>query len=192
MKVTAMKLVEELSLLNSAGVTVIAARPGIGKTTLAVNIAQHCVLHEQLPIAFFSLELSKKKLVEKINLPQTKLFIDDTAKITVSEIHQKCREQKDKHDLGLIVIDYFQLLDGEKADEKAEGLKDMSLDLGVPIVVTSQLSRSFENCRPCLTTAFGESGALVNIADNVIFLYREESGECELIIAKSKKMKEGI
>ena len=190
-----MNLIEKISSLSPPSLTVIASRPAMGKTTIALNIALYKALHEQAPIVFFSLELSKKQLVEKMNIPQSKLLIDDTADITVSQIHQKCREEKDAHGLGLIVIDYFQLLRGGKADEKAAGLKDMSLDLGVPIIVTSQLIRSSEdrqeNC-PSISTDFGESGVLANFADNVIFLYREEHtdtekpGECEFIIAKGK------
>ena len=197
-----------LPLINPSELTVVAARPGMGKTTLAVSIARHYASQKQIPVAFFSLELSKEQLTQKFlcseNLSSlSKLYIDDAPGITVSEIHQKCREIKDTHNLGLVVMDCFQLISrgNENIQNTAAQLKDMTLDLCVPVIVTSQLSRSCEerrDHRPRMAD-FGESGALADIADNVVLLYREEyyrpdigkPGCCESIITKSKNNKTG-
>jgi len=196
--------------LKPGELSVIASRPGMGKTTVAANIALRCALHEQITTAFFSLELSKAQLVEKMDCSgEAQIIIDDTPGITVSEIHQQCRELKNCRGLGLVLIDYFQLLigggnkTGKTETRKAEVnemtalLKDMSRDLCIPVIVTSQLSRSCEerpDHRPRISD-FGDADVLADAADNVILLYRddyyhpdsEKAGECELILAKVKQ-----
>ena len=224
-----------ISGLNKSDLVLLAARPGMGKTSMALNILLHAGKFAGKSVAFFSLEMSReqlalrlisnesfvdnKKLVtgkltendwEKVaaaaeSLNQTKILIDDDSTVTVADINAKCRRVED---LGLIVIDYLQLM--QSAGGKSNGnenrqqvvsdisrtLKIMAKELNVPVLCLSQLSRASEgrtNKRPMLSD-LRESGAIEQDADIVMFLYREDYYEketenhnlAECIIAKNR------
>jgi len=209
----------------------LAARPAMGKTSFALNIATNAALTANVPVAIFSLEMSKEQLTNRIlcseafisnekmriadvdpediaklaktinRLSQAPIYIDDTAGITVTEIKAKCRRLKLKNQLGLIVIDYLQLIQGNgregRQNEVAENsrlLKIMAKELNVPIICLSQLSRAPEqrpDHRPQLSD-LRDSGSIEQDADMVMFLYRddyynpasEKQNVSECIIAK--------
>lgn len=193
---------------------IIAARPSVGKTAFALNIAQNVATKSKVPVVVFSLEMGAVDLVYRmicaegnINasnlrtgqltddewksftvatdiLKDAPIFIDDSAGIKVSEIRAKCRRLKQENpDLGMIVIDYLQLIDGtgrenrqQEVSEISRQLKRLAKELGVPVIALSQLSRGLEqrqNKRPILSD-IRESGSIEQDADIVAFLYRED------------------
>lgn len=194
---------------------IIAARPSVGKTAFALNIAQNIATKQKVPVVIFSLEMGALDLVNRIicaegninatnlrtgqltsdewnsftlatnQLADAPIFIDDTPGIKVSEIRAKSRRLKQEHpDLGLIVIDYLQLIDGsgrsenrqQEVSEISRQLKKLAKELGVPVIALSQLSRGVEhrqNKRPILAD-IRESGSIEQDADIVAFLYRED------------------
>ena len=235
-----MKFDERTTGLHEGELIIIAARPSMGKTALALNIAQHVAMgtpeSPAKPVAVFSLEMSKESLLSRMlcaaarvdshrfrggflnpderrrlnvalnQLVQSKLFIDDSATSNVMEISAKCRRLRSEHGLGLVIIDYMQLMvsKGRFENRNAEisaisrGLKLMSKDLGVPVIALSQLSRAPEmrqgDHRPQLSD-LRESGSIEQDADLVGFIFREEvykpdredlHGIAELIIAKQR------
>ena len=193
---------------------IIAARPSVGKTAFALNIAQNVATKSKVPVIVFSLEMGAVDLVYRmicaegnINssnlrtgqltddewksftvatdiLKDAPIYIDDSAGIKVSEIRAKCRRLKQENpDLGMIVIDYLQLIDGsgrenrqQEVSEISRQLKRLAKELGVPVIALSQLSRGLEqrqNKRPILSD-IRESGSIEQDADIVAFLYRED------------------
>jgi len=213
---------------------IIAARPSMGKTTFCLNIAQHAAIAKRIPVAFFSLEMSKEQLVTRMlcaeaqvnahrvrtgymqdedwrklaqaagPLAAAPIFIDDTPGISVMEMRAKARRLKAEHGLGLIIIDYLQLMTGRSRSENRQqeisdisrSLKALARELEVPVIALSQLSRAVEqrtSKRPMLSD-LRESGALEQDADVVAFIYRddyynEDSDEkniAEIIVAKQR------
>lgn len=213
---------------------IIAARPSMGKTALALNIAYHAAYQAQVPVAFFSLEMSKEQLVRRLlssvgevdanNLRRAFLsnqewanlqtaagylldcpiYIDDTPASTVLEIRAKARRLKAEGKLGLLIIDYLQLMRGrgeapsreQEISEISRSLKALAKELSVPVVALSQLSREpekREKKRPQLSD-LRESGAIEQDADVVMFIYRDElyrpdspdKGTAEVIIGKQR------
>ncbi|MBI4022586.1 replicative DNA helicase [Candidatus Berkelbacteria bacterium] len=204
-----------LSGLQESDLVVIAARPSMGKTSLALNIAQHAAIHHQVPIGFFSLEQSKDQLVdrlvageagvdswklrtgnlanedfERLNyamgvLADAPFFIDDQPNLTVMEVRTKARRLQVEHGLGLLVIDYLQLMQGrqtrdanrvQEISDISRGLKGLARELNVPVIALSQLSRAVEtrpNHIPQLSD-LRESGSIEQDADVVMFIYRED------------------
>jgi replicative DNA helicase len=201
--------------LQRSDLIILAARPAMGKTTLAVNIAQHIATDSDLPVLIFSLEMSKEQLVDRMvadeagidswnlrtgnlsdddftnlshawgTLSEAKLFIDDSPGMTVSEMRAKAKRMSHKDKLGLIVVDYLQLIssngrgDSNRTQEISEisrGLKIMARELDVPVIALSQLSRSVESRNPKIPelSDLRESGSIEQDADIVLFLYREE------------------
>jgi replicative DNA helicase len=200
---------------------ILAARPAVGKTAFALNLARNAALNSgrQTPIVFFSLEMSSAQLVQRIlsaeseiwlekisrgkmedhemkqlyakgiqKLAQAPIFIDDTAALNIFELRAKCRRLKNKHDIGLIIIDYLQLMSGasggkntnreQEISQISRGLKQLAKELQVPIIALSQLSRAVEtrkdgNKMPQLSD-LRESGAIEQDADMVMFIYRPE------------------
>lgn len=193
---------------------VIAARPAVGKTAFALNIAQNAATKAKVPVLLFSLEMNALDLVNRMicaegnihasnlrtgqltddewnsltvaidTLRDSRIFIDDTAGIKVSEIFAKSRRLKQQYpDLGLIVIDYIQLIEGsgresrqQEISEISRQLKRLAMELGVPVIALSQLSRAVEqrqNKRPVLSD-IRESGAIEQDADIVMFLHRDD------------------
>ena len=218
---------------------VVAGRPSMGKTSLVLNITQHIAIEEGRPVAFFSLEMSKEAIVQRLlcaegrvnstNLRRGKLteqeymqlataaghlntapiWIDDTPAITALELRAKARRLRAEVDLGLIVVDYLQLMRGPRAENRVQeisaisgALKAVAKELNVPVVALSQLSRAPEQRgehRPQLSD-LRESGAIEQDADVVLFVYRPEvysrdasdmeseslEGKAELIVGKQR------
>lgn len=213
----------------------IAARPAMGKTAFALNIASNAAIKSNTPVAVFSLEMSKEQLVNRIMcseamvdsnkvrtgkleeddwtklagsigpLSEAEIFIDDTPGINIMEIRAKCRKLKLEKNIGLIVIDYLQLIQGsgkrngsreQEISEISRSLKILAKELNVPVIALSQLSRAAEqrpDHRPMLSD-LRESGAIEQDADIVMFLYRddyynqdsEKKDIAEVIIAKHR------
>ncbi len=224
---------------------ILAARPGVGKTAFALNVAQNVGLHTSKTVAVFSLEMSSDQLVQRMlaseglidsqhlrtgqltdeewrklvvaagSLDRTNIYLDDTPGIKMSEIRAKSRRlSKEKGNLGLIVIDYLQLIEGPKSESRQQEvsaisrqLKKLAKELHVPVLALSQLSRSVEqrqDKRPVLSD-IRESGSIEQDADIVAFLYRDDyyreerdddqdsevaaeqdNGEVEVIIEKNR------
>src|SRR6476660_6899334 len=202
---------------------ILAARPSVGKTAFALNLARNAALHptKPTPIAFFSLEMSVGQLVQRIlsaeseiwlekisrgkleehemkqlyargiqRLSQAPLFIDDTPALNIFELRAKCRRLKNKHNIGMVIIDYLQLMSGtgenrnsnreQEISNISRNLKALSKELSVPIIALSQLSREVEKrgtkegSRVPQLSDLRESGAIEQDADMVMFLYRPE------------------
>ena len=206
----------------------------MGKTAFVLNVAQHMAYKEGKTVAIFSLEMSKEQLVNRLFSLESKvdsqalrtgnltdedwakliegaavvgksnLIIDDTPGISIAELRSKCRKFKLEHDLGIIIIDYLQLMSGGKHSESRQqeiseisrSLKAVARELNVPVVALSQLSRAVEqrpDHRPMLSD-LRESGAIEQDADVVMFLYRDDyynkdtdkKNIAEVIIAKQR------
>lgn len=213
----------------------IAARPAMGKTAFALNIATNVAVKANVPVAVFSLEMSKEQLVNRIlcsesmvdsnkvrtgkleeddwtklagaigPLSEAEIFIDDTPGINITEIRAKCRKLKLEKNIGMVVIDYLQLIQGsnkrggsreQEISEISRSLKILAKELDVPVIALSQLSRAAEqrpDHRPMLSD-LRESGAIEQDADIVMFLYRDDyynqdsdkKDIAEIIIAKHR------
>jgi replicative DNA helicase len=225
---------ERLSGLQPSSLVIVGARPSMGKTSFALGLAAHAAIERRLPVLLFSLEMSHLELTQRLlcsearvdssrmrngklhesdwpkivqaigKLGEAPLFIDDNANLTVMEIRAKARRLKSREGLGLIVVDYLQLMSGHgpaenrqvEVSEISRGLKILARELGVPVVALSQLSRGLEaraDKRPALAD-LRESGSLEQDADVVLFIYRDEvynkdsadRGTAEIIIAKHR------
>ena len=202
--------------LHPSDLIVLAARPSMGKTTLAMNVAQYVSQHSKKSVLFFSLEMSKEQLVDRMlseeagvdswnirtgnlsddefeklshawgALSEAKMYIDDTPGLNILELKTKARRHAIKNPLGLIVVDYLQLMSSAKKSygdnrvqeisEISRGLKIVARELNVPIIALSQLSRSVES-RPDKQPQLAdlrESGSIEQDADLVMFIYRED------------------
>ena len=220
---------------------IVAARPSMGKTAFVLNIAQNAALDKNVPVAFFSLEMSKESLVQRLltsegrvdaqrlrkgklhddefvrlgraagMLSHAPIWIDDTPGISLLEMRSKARRLKTDNDIGLIVVDYLQLMNAPSNQESRQqeisfisrSLKGLARELKVPVVALSQLSRApeqrtGENKRPQLSD-LRESGAIEQDADLVMFIYRQEmydgpvdkdgnslEGRAEIIVGKQR------
>ena len=200
--------------LHRSDLIILAARPAMGKTAFALNIAQNVAIKEKVPVCIFSLEMSASQLVQRMlcsyaevdsqrlksgqmlqqdweklsnamtDFSKAPIYIDDTSGCTITDIRTKCRRLKTQQkDLGLIVIDYLQLMEGTGKDDRLQqisaisrGLKILAKELDVPIITLSQLSRAVEgrnDKRPMLSD-LRESGSIEQDADIVMFIYRDE------------------
>ena len=219
--------------LQRSDLIIVAARPSMGKTMLCLNLARHVAVHEKVPVAVFSLEMSREQLALRLlsaeselpahrlrtgeldgemwgqlsralgHLSEAPIYIDDTPGISALELRAKARQLKVQHHIGLIIVDYMQLMQGRRAENRQQeiseisrSLKALARELDVPVVALSQLSRAVESRndkRPMLSD-LRESGAIEQDADIVAFLYREDyySKEAEnpdvteLIVAKQR------
>lgn len=229
---------EKTSGLHAGQLIVIAGRPAMGKTSFMLNIAEHAAIHAKATVALFSLEMSKDELgfrfltsQAKVNasklkigklqerdwknlakaastLSESKIMIDDSAAISVLEMRARCRRLQAEHGLGLIIVDYLQLMKGNtkskggsdsrerEISEISRSLKALAKELKVPVIALSQLNRGLENRpdkRPMLSD-LRESGAIEQDADIVAFVYRDEvynkdtidKGIAEIIVAKHR------
>ena len=199
--------------LHEGNLIILAARPAMGKTALALNIAKHVATMERKPAVIFSLEMGAEELIERMvasegmipayhlktgnlstdewkrlvqaqnNLYDAPIYVDDTAGIRISDIRSKARKlSQEMGGLGIIIIDYLQLITGSKRDNRQQivseisrELKILAKDLRVPVIALSQLSRSVEqrqDKRPMLSD-LRESGSIEQDADIVAFLYRD-------------------
>ncbi|MEA4846817.1 MAG: replicative DNA helicase [Clostridiaceae bacterium] len=204
----------KLSGLQKSDLILIAARPSMGKSSFMMNIVQHAAVREKVTTAIFSLEMSKEQLTQRLlcsealidahrlrigdinedewvklaramgPLSEAPIYIDDTPSISITEMRAKSRRLKLEHNLGLIVIDYLQLMQGngraesrqQEISEISRSLKALAREINVPVVALSQLSRAPEmraDHRPILSD-LRESGAIEQDADVVMFLYRDE------------------
>jgi replicative DNA helicase len=227
--------------LQPSELILVGARPSMGKTAFLLNIAQHAAVKKGVPTAVFSLEMAKEQLGNRLlsteagvdsnrirtgtltdedwdqismsigGLSNAPLFIDDTPGISLAEMRAKCRRLKLEKNLGLVVVDYLQLMSVSGASrpesrqleisEISRSLKGLAKELNVPMLVAAQLSRAVESRkdhRPMLSD-LRESGAIEQDADVVAFLYRDEyynpetlkKGQAEVIIAKQRNGQTG-
>lgn len=197
---------------------ILAARPSMGKTALSLNLAHNVAVKSSQPVLLFSLEMSKEQLVDRLlaaeagvdawnlrtgnltdadfekighamgTLSEAPIYIDDTPGITVSDLRTKARREAHKRPLGLIIVDYLQLMSGgtrfsndggnrvQEISEISRGLKGIARELNVPLIAISQLSRSVESRHPQIPQLadLRESGSIEQDADVVAFLYRED------------------
>lgn len=227
------ELDKRLSGLQNSDLILIAARPAMGKTSFALNIASNVACYQRKPVLVFSLEMSSEQLAQRIisyeaaidsgsirnaNITEREfsrfmdsmeeigtapIFVDDTASLTVSGIFSRAKRMKLEHDIALVVIDYLQLMNGKKSENRqveiaeiSRSLKILAKELNIPVIAVSQLSRAPESradARPVLSD-LRESGAIEQDADVVLFLYRDEyyrndskdQGICEVNIAKHR------
>jgi replicative DNA helicase len=220
--------------LQASNLIIVAARPAVGKSTLGLDVARNASVRSGVPTVVFSLEMSKTELVQRLmcaecsvdmqrlrtgrmedsdwtrltrslgKLAEAPLFIDDSAALTMMELRAKCRRLKQRHGLGLVIVDYLQLMQPSKrvesrqqeVSEISRALKLLAKELAVPVIAISQLSRQTEarsDKKPMLSD-LRESGALEQDADVVMFIYREDlydpesprKGEADLIVAKHR------
>jgi replicative DNA helicase len=222
--------------LHPADLIIVAARPGLGKTSLCLNIAQHAAIKNNQTVGIFSLEMSREQLVKRLlcaeaevdshklntgflnkedwgrlgraagGLAQAKMFIDDTAAISMPEMRSKARRLGLEKNIDLLIVDYLQLMTGgghrhenrtQEISQISRGLKALAKEINIPVLAISQLNRAPESRRgdhrPQLSD-LRESGSIEQDADVVIFIYREEmfnpteenSGIAELIIGKQR------
>ena len=221
--------------LHNSDLILVAARPAMGKSAFALNIASNAAINAKVPVAIFNLEMSKSQLVNRMlcseamvdsnkirtgkieeddwvklatalgPLSEAPIYIDDTAGISVAEIRAKCRKLKLEKNIGLVIIDYLQLIQGsgkrnasreQEISEISRSLKILAKELDIPVIALSQLSRAAEqraDHRPMLSD-LRESGAIEQDADIVMFLYRddyynpdtEKKNIAEIILAKHR------
>jgi replicative DNA helicase len=234
---------EMTSGFQPSDLVIVAARPSMGKTAFTLNIAQHAAIEANVPVAFFSLEMSKESLVQRLLTAEARIdaqklrrgmlrdddfprlaraagilssapiYIDDTPGITVLEMRSKARRLKAENGVGIVIVDYLQLMTGPSAENRQQevsqisrGLKALAKELNVPVVALSQLSRAPEQRsgtdkgRPQLSD-LRESGAIEQDADLIMFIFREEvyaereegrlkdpalEGKAEIIIGKQR------
>jgi replicative DNA helicase len=228
------KLDDRTSGLQAGDLIIVAGRPSMGKTAFAMNVVEHAAIKDKLTAAVFSMEMPAEQLGMRMMsslgridqhkvrtgklddddwprltsavsmLNDTRIFIDDTPALTPSELRARCRRLRREHDLGLVVVDYLQLMQvpGTKENRATEiseisrSLKALAKELSVPIVALSQLNRSLESRqdkRPVMSD-LRESGAIEQDADVILFIYRDEvydedspdKGKAEIIIGKQR------
>ena len=214
-----------LSGMQKSDLVILAARPSLGKTTLALDLVRHIAIKAKVPVGIFSLEMSKEQLVDRFLateaevdlwkmrtgklsdreedddfprigramgvLSEAPIFIDDSPNANVMEIRTKARRLKMEHNLGFLVVDYLQLMDGggrsesrvQEISEISRALKQIARELDVPVLALSQLSRAVESRSPSIPKLadLRESGAIEQDADIVMFIYRrakDKSRDC--------------
>ncbi len=199
--------------LHPSDLVIIAARPSMGKTSLALNIVDHVAVKQRVPVAIFSLEMSAKEVTKRMlcsrarvnsqklkssfkdddvwqrlseaagELTSASIFIDDNADIGILELRSKVRRLKAQHDIGLVVVDYIQLMGSDRRHENrvqeiaaiSRGLKILGRDFNLPVIAVSQLSREPEkHNRPPILSDLRESGAIEQDADLIIFIHRQD------------------
>lgn len=203
--------------LQKSDLVILAARPSMGKTSMALDIMRHVGVTEKVPVGIFSLEMSKDQLVDRLlaaeanvdlwkmrtgrlsdegpdndferighamgRLSDAPIFIDDSASSNIMELRTKARRLQAEHDLGLLVVDYLQLMEGRNTENRVQevseisrALKSLARELNVPVLALSQLSRAVESRNPPIPqlSDLRESGSIEQDADVVMFIYREE------------------
>lgn len=226
--------------LQNSELIIIAARPSVGKTAFALNIAQNISIRHKIPVAIFSLEMSKEQLAQRLlcseaevdaqklktaslsdsgwkrltrslgKLSEAPIFIDDSASITTMEMRAKARRLKIEQGLGLIIVDYMQLMQGrtnyenrvQEISDISRSLKTLARELDIPVIAISQLSRAIEQRQDRMPrlSDLRESGEIEQTADLVMFIHREgyynptsdKGNLAELIIAKQRNGPTGV
>ena len=225
---------EKISGLNNSDLIIVAARPAMGKSAFVLNIATYVAMHNKVPVMVFNLEMSKEQLANRIlsgeaevdnkkiangdlspdeyvkvaegmnRLAGTQLYIDDSSVLSPSEIRAKCRKAKLEKNIGLVIVDYLQLMEAkspsgsrqQEISEISRGLKILAKELDVPVIALSQLSRATEaraDHKPMLSD-LRESGSIEQDADIVLFIHRddyydqesENKNMAEIIVAKNR------
>lgn len=225
---------EKISGLNNSDLIIVAARPAMGKSAFVLNIATYVAMHNKVPVMVFNLEMSKEQLANRIlsgeaevdnkkiangdllpdeyvkvaegmnRLAGAQLYIDDSSVLSPSEIRAKCRKAKLEKNIGLVIVDYLQLMESKNASgsrqqeisEISRGLKILAKELDVPVIALSQLSRATEaraDHKPMLSD-LRESGSIEQDADIVLFIHRddyydqesENKNTAEIIVAKNR------
>ena len=228
------ELDQQLAGLQPAELIVVAGRPAMGKSSFALCVAEHVAMAEKAGVAIFSLEMSKESLVQRMlcsharinahnvrsgmlstsdwpnltkaagKLSEAPIFIDDSPSVSILELRARARRLKSRHNIGLIIVDYLQLMEESANAENRQqeislisrSLKGLARELGIPVIAVSQLSRAperRESFRPRLSD-LRESGAIEQDADVVLMLFREDyysmtdenKGIAEVIIAKQR------
>lgn len=220
-----------LAGMQDSNLIILAARPGMGKTAFSLNIAQYASVVAKVPVGYFSLEMSKEELVDRMLVSQADidawrlktgkltpsdfeklseamgvlaeapLYIDDTPGISVLEMRTKARRLKSEHNVGLIFVDYLQLVKGRNLENRvqevaeiSQGMKNLARELKIPVVAMSQLSRAIENrgagSSPQLSD-LRESGSIEQDADVVMFLYREDAEDLSSVKLNIAKHRNG-
>ncbi len=206
-----------LAGLQKSDLIILAARPSVGKTSLALDIARQIGVNSKLPVGFFSLEMSKEQLVDRMicaqanvdlwklrtgrlsdrdddfprignalgELSEAPIFIDDAAGLNIMQLRTKARRLKNEHGLGVIMVDYLQLMEGrgsknsdnrvQEVSEISRGLKMIAKELNVPVLALAQLSRAVEMTKPAIPrlSHLRDSGSIEQDADVVMFIYRK-------------------
>ncbi len=210
---------ELLAGLQNSDLIIIAARPSVGKTSLALDIARQIGVNSKQPVGFFSLEMSKEQLVDRMicaqagvdlwklrtgrlsdhnddfprighalgELSEAPIFIDDSPQLNVMQLRTKARRLKTEHGLGIIMVDYLQLMEGrfvkssdnrvQEVSEISRGLKQIAKELNIPVLALAQLSRAVEQSKPAIPhlSHLRDSGSIEQDADVVLFIYRKAS-----------------
>lgn len=208
-----------LAGFQKSDLIILAARPSVGKTSLALDIARQIGVQSKLPVGLFSLEMSKEQLVDRMicaqagvdlwklrtgrlsdrdddfprighalgELSEAPIFIDDSAQLNVMQLRTKARRLKTEHGLGIIIVDYLQLMEGrsfkgsdnrvQEVSEISRGLKQIAKELDVPVLALAQLSRAVEQSRPAIPhlSHLRDSGSIEQDADVVLFIYRKSA-----------------
>jgi len=208
-----------LAGFQKSDLIILAARPSCGKTSLALDVARHVGVKTKLPVGFFSLEMSKEQLVDRMicaqagvdlwklrtgrlsdrdddfprigqalgELSEAPIFIDDSGQLNVMQLRTKARRLKTEHGLGMIVVDYLQLMEGrnskgsdnrvQEVSEISRGLKQIAKELNVPVLALAQLSRAVEQNKPAIPhlSHLRDSGSIEQDADIVLFIYRKSA-----------------
>jgi replicative DNA helicase len=233
---------ERLAGLQRSNLVVVGARPSMGKTSMALGMVTHAAVHNRVPVLMFSLEMSHLELTQRMlcsearvdairmrngrllesdwpkisnaigRLGDAPIYLDDNPNVTIMDIRAKARRLKAREGLGLVVVDYLQLMTGHsrsraenrqvEVSEISRGLKVLARELDIPVVALSQLSRNLEmrqDKRPVLAD-LRESGSIEQDADVVLFIYRDEvynpespeRGTAEVILAKHRNGPTGV
>ena len=212
-----------LSGLQESNLVILGARPSVGKSSLAMDLARHAAVKEKVPVGIFSLEMSKGEVIDRLIcaeanidlwklrtgrlsstgenddfskighamgiLSEAPIFIDDAATINVMAMRTMARRLQSEHGLGMIIVDYLQLIEGkgdpnnrvQEVSEISRSLKGLARELNIPIIALSQLSRGIESRtdqRPKLSD-LRESGSIEQDADVVLFIYREDKTKAD-------------
>jgi len=220
-----------LAGFQKSDLIVLAARPSVGKTSLALDFARHIAVEEKIPVGIFSLEMSKEQLVDRLLcaqanidlwrmrtgrlsdrpedddfpkighamgvLSEAPIFIDDSAMTNVMEIRTKARRLQMEHGLGMIVVDYLQLMEGRAGTESrtleiseiTRSLKGLARELDIPVLALSQLNRSVESRSPAIPKLadLRESGSIEQDADVVMFIYRKAMDRTRFDVSEEDK-----
>ena len=210
---------EMLAGFQKSDLVILAARPSCGKTSLALDMARHIGVNMNIPTAFFSLEMSKEQLVDRMicaqanvdlwklrtgrlsdrnddfpriadalgKLSEAPIYIDDSANMNIMQLRTKARRLKSEHGLGMIIVDYLQLMEGrtkrsqenrvQEVAEISRGLKQIAKELNIPVLALAQLSRAVEMSKPAIPklSHLRDSGSIEQDADVVLFIYRKSA-----------------